>query len=247
MSSITLPCGVIGAPYDAMSIDRSMIASSVFTGETFLEQAATPWRTAVGVFQFTRALFEGSVALCRRCLGPCRGTERSRQLEYCSQLLAGGEIHGQKWHDLDKDDTNNGEPPVPDWTVFVDTNNNGKFNQQTQQFFATASHLIPDGGNAVSDINVSNVSGLVAEVEVTLDIAHSAYRRRGCVSDQSQRYDGQTAQRPRQQWKCRSSPRILTTTPVYRLRPGCSPSMALSAPRRHLPASLAGLPMAPGN
>ena len=84
-------------------------------------------------------------------------------------------IYGVQFGDLNGDGVRDpGEPLLPGWTVYHDTNNNGTFDILTNSFPAAGLPIpIPDMGTARSSIAVSGLGGAVAKVTVTLTIAHT--------------------------------------------------------------------------
>lgn len=87
-----------------------------------------------------------------------------------------GSVSGSKWHDLDGDHSRNGnEPFLSGWTVYLDADRNGIFNQQTRSLASVdIARELPDLATTVSTLPVIAASGLVLDVNVSLDISHSS-------------------------------------------------------------------------
>ncbi len=84
-------------------------------------------------------------------------------------------LSGAKWHDLDGDRTIDGnEPFLPGWVVFVDANRNESLDQlAVSPSSADVHHFLDDTSTLVSTLPVYGLSGLVLDVNVTLNINHS--------------------------------------------------------------------------
>lgn len=84
-------------------------------------------------------------------------------------------IYGTQFGDFNSNGVRDvGEPLLPGWTIYRDKNNNGTFDIINDSLAATGLPLaIPDQGQATSSINVSGLDGAVANVKVTLTIAHT--------------------------------------------------------------------------
>ena len=88
------------------------------------------------------------------------------------------EIRGRKWNDLDGDGVwEDGEPGLPEWTIYLDLNENGVWDGSGSSGPTTVASTdvpisIPDPGTVTSDLSVSGAAGALADLDVTLDITH---------------------------------------------------------------------------
>jgi subtilisin-like proprotein convertase family protein len=87
-----------------------------------------------------------------------------------------GSVSGIKWHDVDGDRTRDGnEPVLPGWTVYLDADRNGVINQQTRSLTSVdIARQLPDISTTVATLPVITLSGLILDVNATLDISHSS-------------------------------------------------------------------------
>jgi subtilisin-like proprotein convertase family protein len=96
------------------------------------------------------------------------------QLE-ARQLLTGS-ISGHKFNDLDGDGVRGAnEPGLAGWTIYLDENKDGVLNDasSTNELSSTAvPKEIKDLSTVTSKLAVTNLSGPITDVDVTLDITH---------------------------------------------------------------------------
>ncbi|MDB5389652.1 MAG: sodium/calcium exchanger 1 [Planctomycetaceae bacterium] len=85
-----------------------------------------------------------------------------------------GEVQGSVWQDSNGDGVRNlGEPGLPGWTVFADGNGDGVPDDSVQTFPSTPGVVaIADNNVTDSTIAVSNVNGLLDDVNVSVTILH---------------------------------------------------------------------------
>ncbi len=87
-----------------------------------------------------------------------------------------GSIRGQTFNDSDGDGVKDaGEPGLPGWTVYIDSNGNGEHDLATTPTTIVSADVpkqIKDTSQVVSQLTFSEL-GTVLEVEVTLDLTHS--------------------------------------------------------------------------
>jgi subtilisin-like proprotein convertase family protein len=86
--------------------------------------------------------------------------------------VAPGEIHGQKWHDLNGDGIKDpGEPGLAGWTIYIDENGNGEFDVETLTIPSTnVPQVAAPYSYGVSSVFVDGV-GTVEDVNVTLNMS----------------------------------------------------------------------------
>ena len=90
-------------------------------------------------------------------------------------LAEDAQISGTKFHDRDGDGLRDeNEPGMPGWTVYLDTDDDGKrdLGAQTRSFGNTTPTAIPDNATTTSTIEVSGLAGSLSDVNVSLAIAH---------------------------------------------------------------------------
>lgn len=85
------------------------------------------------------------------------------------------EIHGFKWNDLDGDGFWDGnELGLEDWTIFLDLNENGEFDDTTTMHDSTDVPVsITDNNTVTSDLTVSDLDTNITDVNVKLNINHT--------------------------------------------------------------------------
>jgi subtilisin-like proprotein convertase family protein len=90
-----------------------------------------------------------------------------------------GSISGQKWNDEDGDQNNDfSEDGLPDWTIYLDLNNNGELDLETSpnQTITMASPDVPQGLQdytfVKSELDFQSL-GTILDVNVALDISHT--------------------------------------------------------------------------
>jgi subtilisin-like proprotein convertase family protein len=83
-------------------------------------------------------------------------------------------IRGQKWNDLDGDGAiDEGEPGLPGWTIYLDANGNGQFDNASQTVQSSHGALpIPDLGTVTSTLLVSGLLS-VSDLDLSLSIEHT--------------------------------------------------------------------------
>lgn len=83
-------------------------------------------------------------------------------------------ISGTKFGDVNGNgQQDNGELPLPGWTIYLDQNNNGILDDVVTTQTDTSTLAIPDNDQVSSTVTVSNVVGPVLDVNVTLSITHT--------------------------------------------------------------------------
>lgn len=84
-------------------------------------------------------------------------------------------IGGTKYHDRNANgQRDNGEEGLPGWRIFVDENGNGRFDSETTFFELDAlPRPLPNSSATVFGLNVENLFGQLADVNVHLDIDHN--------------------------------------------------------------------------
>lgn len=86
-----------------------------------------------------------------------------------------GAIEGQKWNDLNGDTIKDSdEPGLEGWTIFLDANDNGVWDSQTQQTVSAADipQVLNDYTTIKSELFFQGVSS-IEDIDVTLDISHT--------------------------------------------------------------------------
>ncbi|MFB2879592.1 S8 family serine peptidase [Aerosakkonemataceae cyanobacterium BLCC-F46] len=98
-----------------------------------------------------------------------------QNVDFGNRDLSVGLIQGKKWNDIDGDGIQDaGEPGLEGWTVYLDQNNNGTFDQDiTNVSSSDVPKSIPDYTPVISQLNVSGLSNAIADVNVTLNINHT--------------------------------------------------------------------------
>ncbi|MFL5329709.1 MAG: reprolysin-like metallopeptidase [Gemmataceae bacterium] len=82
--------------------------------------------------------------------------------------------YGRLFLDANINGIDDGESPLGGWTVFDDLDNNGTPNSVTQTLNSTNVPIpIPDVTTKISTLAVSNVAGLIQDLNVKLNITHS--------------------------------------------------------------------------
>lgn len=97
-------------------------------------------------------------------------------LTYWHQGLLPGRIEGNAWHDVNGNGgRDQDEEPLAGWTVFVDSNGNGQYDSPSMNDIASfdVPTYIFDMSSASSLLYVSDISGTITDVNVTLTIQHS--------------------------------------------------------------------------
>jgi subtilisin family serine protease/subtilisin-like proprotein convertase family protein/uncharacterized protein (DUF2141 family) len=86
-----------------------------------------------------------------------------------------GTIRGSKWEDKDADGVRDpSEPGLPNWKIYLDLNNNGVLDEQVTNYSSTDVPMpIIDEETVTSELTLSDFSGTVTDVNVTLDINHT--------------------------------------------------------------------------
>ena len=83
-------------------------------------------------------------------------------------------IEGTKYHDVNGNGVLElGEGPLPGWTFFLDHNNNGMLDNVVTTATHTAAVAIPDNGQVVSTLTVTNLTGTLTDLNVNLSIDHT--------------------------------------------------------------------------
>ncbi len=86
-----------------------------------------------------------------------------------------GSISGFKYEDTNgSGGYDSGEPKLPNWTIFLDMDNNGVLDENRQAF--VSEHVprpIPDEGAVASTLPVTGLAGRILDVDVHLDITHT--------------------------------------------------------------------------
>ena len=92
-----------------------------------------------------------------------------------SAAPASGSIEGMKFLDANSSGSfDDGDSPLPNWTVFLDANGNGQLD--LAQANVTASDVpvpIEDLDRGMSQINVSGLAGTIVDVNLSFDIEHT--------------------------------------------------------------------------
>jgi subtilisin-like proprotein convertase family protein len=83
-------------------------------------------------------------------------------------------IRGRVWNDRDADGVQDeAEPGLPDWTVFIDEDDDGVFDHGSGTFESTdVPQPIADLGDAESDVTIA-LAGRIVDINVTLNITHT--------------------------------------------------------------------------
>jgi subtilisin-like proprotein convertase family protein len=84
-------------------------------------------------------------------------------------------IGGQVWNDLDGNGAkDSGEPGLPDWTIYVDGNDNGQFDTAATRTVSSTAvpRTITDFDTVTSQLSFTGLNS-VTDVDVTFDITHS--------------------------------------------------------------------------
>jgi subtilisin-like proprotein convertase family protein len=109
-----------------------------------------------------------------------RRASRTRAWLHVEQLeprLALASVSGVAYNDLDHDGARDtGEPGLADRIIFVDANNNGRFDQATSTATVSATGLpipLPDVTTTTSTLNVSGFQSLISDVNVRLHLTHT--------------------------------------------------------------------------
>ncbi|MBN2473342.1 MAG: proprotein convertase P-domain-containing protein [Pirellulales bacterium] len=84
------------------------------------------------------------------------------------------ELRGSKFHDLNGNGLNEGDPPLAGWGVALDRNLNGRFDELTC-YAESPDHLkpLPDLSASLSTLSVSGAPEVLRDVDVTLNLAHT--------------------------------------------------------------------------
>ncbi|MDB5336396.1 MAG: Protein of unknown function precursor containing a C-terminal secretion signal, partial [Planctomycetaceae bacterium] len=83
-------------------------------------------------------------------------------------------IEGTKYNDINGNGIlDAGEGPLPNWTIFLDNNNDGMLDNDITTVPHTATVAIPDNGQVSSTLTIANVVGNLTDLNVTLSIDHT--------------------------------------------------------------------------
>ena len=88
--------------------------------------------------------------------------------------MTSGSISGEKFEDLNGDGNKTGDLPLPNWTIYLDDNNNDSLESGTGTYNSTDTPVtIVDKETVYSNRSLSGIPGLISDVDVTLNISHT--------------------------------------------------------------------------
>ncbi len=104
-------------------------------------------------------------------------TRTRLHLEHLEPRLAMATLSGIAFNDLDHDGSHDAaEPGLADRTIYVDANNNGRFDQSVSSATVPATGLpipLPDVETTTSTLNVAGFQSLISDVNVRLHLTHT--------------------------------------------------------------------------
>lgn len=157
------------------SMNGTSMATPHVTGVAGLLAAYNPAATAAEIKQAIMDGVDPIASMAGKCVTGGR-LNAYGALEALGVPTAPASIAGQSWNDTDNNGVlDTGEAPLAGRTIYLDLNHNGQFESQmlTQGISADVPRTLPDLTPVVSTLTLANLTGSIADVNVTLDISHT--------------------------------------------------------------------------